>query len=142
MISDPIADMLTRIKNAYLAHQQMVKVPYSQVKEGIGKILVKEGYLKSSKLKTRATVRAFGDARQNSKPKYIVCKLGYREGKPIFEDFARVSKPGRRIYARWYRIPQTLSGFGTTIVSTSKGMMTDKEAKKKKLGGEVICKVW
>lgn len=131
MVTDPIADMLTRIKNAYLAYHQTVEIPYSKMKEEMGKILVKEGYIKNAKLKM-----------QNAKFKKIVCELGYKDEKPVFENFERVSKPGRRIYARWNRIPRTLSGYGITIVSTPKGIMTDKEARKKKLGGELICKVW
>lgn len=131
MVSDPIADMLTRIKNAYLARHQMVAIPYSKIKEAIGKILVKEGYLKKCEI-----------SNGKSKTKKIVCELKYKEGKPILENFIRVSKPGRRVYARWEKVPRSLSGFGTTIISTPKGLMTDKEARKKKLGGEVICQVW
>lgn len=131
MVTDPIADMLTRIKNAYLAYHRTVEIPYSKMKEEMGKILVKEGYLKKCQI-----------SNDKLQIKKIVCELGYKDEKPVFENFERVSKPGRRIYARWNRIPRTLSGYGITIVSTPKGIMTDKEARKKKLGGELICKVW
>lgn len=127
MVSDPIADMLARIKNAYLAGHKTVEIPCSRIKEEIGKILVKEGYLKTQK---------------TPKPQKIVCGLKYEGGKPVMSDFKRVSKPGRRVYVGWKKIPRTLSGYGLTIVSTPKGLMTDKEARKKKLGGELICQVW
>lgn len=140
MVSDPIADMLTRIKNAYLSRHQRVEVPYSKVKEKIGKILVAEGYLKKCQISISKKSREAGNDKCQTKK--IVCQLVYKDGKPAFTDFKRASKPGRRIYARWGKIPRTISGYGTTIVSTSKGIMTDKEAREKKLGGEIICKVW
>jgi len=132
MTTDPIADILIRIKNAYLARHKTVEIPYSKMKVKIGKILVKKDYLESLKIQKI----------KDSKFKKIVCKLKYQAGEPAFENIKRVSKPGRRIYVHWNKIPRTLSGYGTTIVSTSKGIMVDKEARKKKLGGEVICKVW
>lgn len=132
MVSDPIADMLARIKNAYLARQPAVEIPYAKIKEEIGKILVKEKYLKNQKTENL----------KNQKTKKIVCELKYQEGKPALSDFVRVSKPGRRVYAGWKKIPRTLSGYGITIVSTPEGVMTDNQARKKKLGGEVICKIY
>ncbi len=132
MVTDPIADTLSGIKNAYLAHHQVVEIPYSKIKEKISKVLVKEGYLKECQLSnTKDQVK-----------KKIICKLKYEKGKPALTDLERVSKPGRRVYSHWKKIPRTLSGYGITIISTSKGIMIDKEARKKKLGGEIICKVW
>lgn len=137
MVTDPIADMLTRIKNAYLAYHRTVEIPYSKMKEEMGKILVKEGYLKKCQISNDKL-----QMRDSSGMKKIVCELGYKDEKPVFENFERVSKPGRRVYTRWNRIPRTLFGYGITVISTPRGIMTDKEARKKKLGGEIICKVW
>lgn len=133
MVNDPIADLLIRIKNAYLARQQVVKIPYSKIKNEIAKLLVIEGYLKNSQVEgIKKTVK-----------KIIICRLRYKkDGRPSFENVKRISTPGRRVYARQDKLPRTLSGFGTTIVSTSKGIMTDKEARKKELGGEIICQIW
>ena len=132
MVTDPIADMLARIKNAYLSHHQMVTIPYSQIKEKIAKVLVKEGYLKN--LKT--------EKQENKKIKNIVCELAYKNGQPVLHSLKRASKPGRRVYVGWKKIPRTISGYGVTIVSTPEGVMTDKEARKKKIGGEIICQVY
>ena len=133
MEAESFADMLTRIKNAYLARHQTVEIPYSKIKEKIGKILVKNGYLKSAKIKS---------VNRRTKFKQIPYELGYQDSKPALQDLKRVSKPGKRVYTRWNQIPRALSGYGITIVSTSKGIMTDKEARKKKLGGEIICQVY
>ncbi|MGB9706702.1 MAG: 30S ribosomal protein S8 [Microgenomates group bacterium] len=132
MISDPIGDMLIRIKNGYLARKQLVEVPYSKMKEEIAKILVKEGYLKNVKCQI-----------SNVKwKKSLVLTLKYEGKKPALEEVKQISKPGVRIYAKAGEIPKVKYGFGITIVSTSKGIMTDKEARKRNLGGEVICQVW
>lgn len=131
MITDPIGDMLIRIKNGYRARKQVVKVPYSSQKETIAKVLVKEGYLEKSQV-----------ASQKSKVKTLELTLKYEGKKPALEGVRRVSKPGVRIYARKDKIPKVKFGLGITIVSTPKGIMTGKEAQKKNLGGEVICQVW
>lgn len=130
MVTDPIADMLSSIKNGYLARHQAVTVPYSQIKEKIAKILVKGGYLKQMKKE------------DGSGKKKLICELSYRAGKPTLIEAKRISKPGRKIYASWKKIPWSLSGYGITVVSTPKGLMTGKEARKKKLGGEIICQVY
>jgi len=127
--------MLTRIKNAYLARHQAVEIPYSKIKEKIAAILTKEGYIKKFKIQSAGR-------RTKSKIKKIVCGLQYKSGEPVLDDLKRISKPGRRVYVRWSKIPRSLSGYGITIVSTAKGLMVGQEAKKKKLGGEVICQVW
>ncbi len=131
-MSDPIGDMLIRIKNGYRARKQVVEIPYSKIKEEIAKILVKEGYLKNlksqmSNVKTQKTLNL---------------TLKYEGKKPAIEEIKRISKPGVRIYAKAGKIPKVRLGFGITILSTSKGIMTDKQAKKENLGGEVICQVW
>ena len=131
VMSDPIADMLARIKNGYLARKKTVSLPYSQVKEKIAEVLVKEGFL--AKLEV-----------QGKKPseKKIILQLKYQKKKPVLTDIKRVSKPGLKIYARANKIPLVRTGFGITIISTSSGLMTDNQARKEKLGGEVICQVW
>lgn len=131
MVTDSIADMLIRIKNAYLAQHQSVMLPYFRIGQQIGMIMVKTGYLNKCQLKT-----------QKSKIKQLVLVLSYKKGQPALENLKRVSKSGRRIYTSWDKIPRTLSGYGITIVSTSKGVMIGREARKKRLGGEVICQIW
>ena len=132
VVNDPIGDMLARIKNGYLARKNVVEVPYSKMKEEIAKLLVKEGYLRNVKCQMT-----------NGKwKKTLVLTLKYEGGRPAIEEVKRVSKPGVRIYAKAREIPKVKYGFGITIISTSKGIMTDKEARKKNLGGEVICQVW
>lgn len=123
---DPIANLLTVIRNGYMARKKTISVPYSKLKEEILKILTKERYISSSKLKE----------------KELEITLKYENDKPALLGIRRVSKPGLRIYRGAKKIPKVLSSYGITIVSTSKGVMTDKEAKKMKLGGEIICQVW
>lgn len=127
--SDPIADLLTRIKNAYMARHQRVEVPYSKIKEQIAQVLKREGYLKDV---------ALGE--DNGK-KILEMGLLYEDGQPAIVELKRVSKPGLRIYVGRRKIPKVLSGLGTTILTTSQGIMTGREAKKKNVGGEVICEI-
>ena len=131
-VNDPIGDMLIRIKNGYLARKDVVEVPYSRMKEEIAKLLVKEGYLRNVKCQM-SNVKS---------GKILNIELKYEGKSPAIEEVKRISKPGARIYAKAGEIPKVKYGFGITIVSTSKGIMPDKEAKKKKLGGEIICQVW
>lgn len=126
MTNDNLADYLTRIKNGYLARKKEVVIPWSKTKEGLTAILIKEGYLEKSELKEHD----------------LVVGLKYDKKKPALTDLKRISKPGLRIYAKKTKIQRVLSGLGLTILSTSKGLMTNKEAKEKNLGGELICKVW
>jgi len=126
---DPIADMLTRIRNAYLRRKESVELPHSKMKEELAKILVREGYLK----KTR-------NFKESGRPgKMIHLDLHYEEEEPAISEIRRISKPGQRIYARADKLPRKFRGI--TIVSTSKGLMTAWEARKKGLGGELICEV-
>lgn len=135
MLSDPIADLLARIKNGYLAKKAEIVVPYSRLKENLAKILVEEGYLSNVKCS------AEGGSNGKSK-KELVLSLKYEGKKPVLTDVQRVSKPGLRIYVGKTKIPKVLGGLGVTIISTPKGLMTGRQAKKKGLGGEVICKIW
>jgi len=129
MLTDPIADMLTRIRNGYLIGKETVTVPFSKMKEGILKILVKEGFLAGYKVKGR-------------EKKKIEAEILYKSGKPAISHISRVSKGSRRVYKKAKNMPIVLSGYGLAVVSTPEGLMTNKQARKKKLGGEIICKVW
>lgn len=129
-MTDPIADMLTRIKNAILARHNELEVPHSKVKEAIVKILAANGYLESYEVVAK------------SPQSVIVMKPKYFGKTPAITDLKRISKPGQRRYFSVKYIPRALGGYGLTIVSTSKGLLTDKEAKKQNLGGEVMCQVW
>lgn len=130
MLSDPIADMLTRIRNAYRASKIEVTFPHSNLAEAVAKLLQKEGFLGEVKVA------------EKNKRKTIACYLLYENKKPPIEHIKRISKPGCRVYKKASEIKPTLGGYGISIVSTSEGVMTGKEAKKKNLGGEIICEVW
>lgn len=133
MVSDPIADLLFRIKNAYLADKKAVSVPYSKVKESLAKLLLQKGFVE--KVKIRSLPR-------NPKLKTIEISLKYKDKKPALTDVKRVSKPGVRIFVKKEKMLQGLSGLGTVILSTPQGLMTRKEARKRGLGGEVVCEIW
>ena len=130
-ITDPIADMLTRIRNANTSKHQTVDVPASNMKRAIAQILVNEGYIKS-----------FGEIK-DEKQGIIRITLKYDEnGKRVISGLKRISKPGLRIYASKDELPQVLNGLGIALISTSKGIKTDKEARKDNLGGEVLAYIW
>lgn len=129
-MNDPIADMITRIKNALMAKHDTVSIPHSKLKEQIGQLLLQNNYVDEVRV-------------ENKMPQpEVVIKLKYIGRLAAITDVKRVSKPGRRIYATAAKIPRALGGYGITIVSTSKGVMTDKEAKKQNIGGEVLCQIW
>lgn len=130
-MTDPIADMLTRIRNSNLAKQDKVDIPASNFKAGIAKVLKNEGYIKNSKI--------IKDRKQGLLRVYL--KYGPKSER-IIEGIRRVSKPGRRVYCGFEEIPKVRGGLGIMILSTSKGIMTDREARKKKMGGELICSIW
>jgi small subunit ribosomal protein S8 len=131
MMTDPIADMLTRIRNAGLARHDRTEVPASRLKEAVAHILKSEGFI--------ADVRpSEGDG---AKKLTIVLKYG-RDRQSAIDGVRRVSRPGRRVYVRHDRIPRVLSGLGISILSTSRGLMSDREARRQKIGGELICEVW
>ena len=137
-MSDSIADMLTRIRNASIVFKKEVSIPYSKQKENIAKILVKEGYLNNFKCHLPA-----GESNvKKSKIKTIVCELKYQGKEPRIIGIQRVSRPGLRTYVSHKKLPRVFSGLGIALISTPKGILTNKEAKRQKLGGEVICKVW
>ena len=130
-ITDPIADMLTRIRNAGSARHETVDVPNSKMKKAIAEILLEEGYIKSFQL--------IDDGTQG----VIRITLKYRPGKEkAIQGLRRVSKPGLRVYAGADELPQVLRGLGIAIISTSKGIMTDKKARAQHVGGEVLAFVW
>lgn len=129
-MSYPISDLATRVRNAYLAGRKRVKIPHSRNKEAIIKILKDEGYIKDMQVKKKKVGSE------------IIVELKYEDGIPVIEGIKLVSKPGRRIYSSSSKIPRTLGGYGLTILSTNRGIMSRKQAKKMNLGGEVICKVW
>jgi small subunit ribosomal protein S8 len=129
MFTDPIADMLTRIRNGLAARKEEVRAPFSNIKFAIAKILESEKYIQTVE-KTK------------NQHEEILIKLRYEDGGPAIRNIKRVSKPGCRVYARNKEMPRVLSGHGIFIVSTPEGIMTDREAKKKHLGGEIICEVF
>ena len=129
MVTDSIADMLTRIRNAVRAKQVQTVVPYSKRKKSLADLLLATGYI--------GGVQVVGEAK-----KLIQIQLKYKDDASVLTDLKRISKPGQRIYLSATRIPRTSSGYGITVVSTSQGLMTDAQARKAKVGGEVICQVW
>ena len=130
-ITDAIADMLTRIRNAYMAKHESVSVPASNMKKAIAQILVDEGYIKGFKV--------IEDGKQG----VIEIALKYGSDKtPAVKGLRRVSKPGLRIYSNCGDLPRVFNGLGIAILSTSKGIMTDKEARKANVGGEVLAFIW
>ena len=131
-MSDPIADMLTRIRNANTAKHDTVDVPASKMKLAIAEILLKEGYIKSYE------VEEVG----NFKTIHITLKYGKNKNEKVISGLKRISKPGLRVYANTEDLPKVLGGLGIAIISTSKGVMTDKEARKNNHGGEVLAYVW
>ena len=131
VVNDPIADMLTRIRNAQIAKHDAVVLPASNAKKAIAKILLNEGYVKS--------VDFIDEAPQGN----IKITLKYQDKKqPVIVGLRRISKPGLRVYATCEELPKVLGGLGIAIISTSKGLMTDKEARKQMIGGEVLAYIW
>jgi len=137
MLSDPISDMLTRIRNAYLAKKHEVLIPTSKTKFAIANILKNTGYVANVK----EVVKKIEGKKEMSK-KELVVTLIYRNDMPALKMIKRVSRPGRRIYKGAKDMPNVLNGFGVAIVSTSKGIMTNKDAKKQNIGGEIICEIY
>ena len=130
MMTDPIADMLVRIKNAIMAKHKEVKIPHSKMKEKIAQVLKREGFIEDYEV--------IGEIPK----KEILIKFKIYKGENAITDLKRISKPGRRIYVSKDEIPWVMNGLGIAIISTSKGILTDREARKNKIGGEVICYVW
>ena len=127
---DPISDMLTSLRNALSVGKAVVKVPFSNLKYEIAKILEREGFIEKAEKKGKRQKR------------FIEITLKYTDNQPAISGLKKISKPGQRIYSGWREIKRVKGGYGIAIISTSKGLMTDKEARKQKLGGEIICEVW
>ncbi|MCL1883882.1 MAG: 30S ribosomal protein S8 [Defluviitaleaceae bacterium] len=132
MLSDPIGDMLTRIRNANMARHTTVDMPSSKMKEAIASILVKEGYVKGYEVLTGGV----------KKTMRITLKYGRSKNEKVIAGLKRISKPGLRVYAGCEDLPKVLNGLGLAIVSTNKGILTDKEARSQGVGGEVLAFIW
>lgn len=129
-MTDKISDLLIRVKNGFLANHETVRLHHSKLLKSVADILCQEGYLEE--------VTVVGDLPKQE----LVLKLRYINRQPALSEVKRLSKPGRRLYASATQLPKTLGGYGITIVSTSRGMLTDKQARTQKIGGELIAQVW
>jgi len=130
-LSDPIGDMLARIKNAQLRNHKVIKLPSSKFKTKIAEVLKNEGFIIDYKIESK-----------ESNTYDLLINLKYNSGSPVISTIERISKPGRRIFSSAQSLPKINNGLGIAIISTPKGVMTDIEARKQKLGGEIICKVF
>ncbi len=131
-MSDPIADMLTRIRNANTAKHDVVDVPASKMKIAIAEILLKEGYIKSYNVEEVGSFKTI----------HITLKYGRDKNEKVISGLKRISKPGLRVYANAGELPRVLGGLGVAIISTNKGVLTDKEARTQNVGGEVLAFIW
>ena len=129
-LSDPIGDMIARVKNAQARNHKKVELPSSNFKSKIADILKNEGFIKDFKIENKENKAT------------LLLELKYHSGNPVISSFERVSKPGRRIFSSADSLPKINNGLGIAIVSTPKGVMTDIDARKQKIGGEIICKVF
>ena len=131
MMTDPIADMLTRIRNAALARHERAEMPHSNLKEHLAGVLKGEGFIDDVRVS------------DGEGPKTLTLVLRYgRDRQSAIDGVHRISAPGRRVYVRHDRIPRVRSGMGVSILSTSRGVMTDKEARRQRVGGELLCEIW
>lgn len=129
-IYDPIADMLTRVRNAILARHNEVEIPLSKMKAAVAQALKDEGYILGY------------ETAEDGKQGILRIQLKYSGNTPVIEGIKRVSKPSRRVYVSHDEIPKVMSGLGVNILSTPRGVMSDRKARKERLGGEVVCSVW
>jgi len=130
-MTDPIADMLTRVRNACMARHSKVEMPSSNLKASIAKVLKDEGYIKGYKVN------------KDDKQGVLKINLKYLDSREsVIEGIQRVSKPGSRVYVKGGDVPKVINGYGISILSTSKGLMVDRDARKSNMGGEILCKVW
>lgn len=129
MMTDPIADMLTRIRNASMVHKKEVTIPFSKLKMAIAMILVREGYIANAE-------------ETKGKPSFLALTLKYTDKQPAIQSLKRVSTPGHRRYVKKNEIEQVLNGFGMAILSTPQGILTGKEARSANVGGELLCEVY
>ena len=130
-LSDPIGDMIARVKNAQVRNHKKVELPSSNFKSKIADILKNEGFIKDFKVSIQKIIKL-----------YLSLELKYHSGNPVISNFERVSKPGRRIFSSADSLPKINNGLGIAILSTPKGVMTDIDARKQRVGGEIICKVF
>lgn len=129
-LTDPIADMLARLRNAQAVKKDEVMIPWSKLKYGILKVFVKEKYIKDVRVE------------EQNGFKVLIATLDYIDNRPAFKHIRRLSKPSKRIYIKSGNVPYILNGLGMAVVSTSKGLKTDSEARRAKIGGELICEIW
>jgi small subunit ribosomal protein S8 len=131
MMTDPISDMLARIRNASLARHDRTEMPHSNLKQHLAQVLKQEGFLDDVRVS------------EGEGPKTLTLVLRYgRDRSSAIDGVRRVSAPGRRVYVRYDRIPRVRSGMGISILSTSRGVMTDRQAREQKVGGELLCEIW
>lgn len=130
MLTDPIADMLTRVRNAILIRTEKVDIPASKMKVEIAKILKEEGFIKSYKIL------------KDKKQGVLRMALKYTNSEPMITGLKRISKPGRRVYVGKDEMPKVMGGVGVAIITTSKGILTDRECRREGVGGEILCHVW
>jgi small subunit ribosomal protein S8 len=128
-MSDPISDMLTRIRNSLMRYKHEVRIPSSQLKVAIANILKQEGYIKDYRVE------------ENDNRTTLIIELKYFKGKPVIESMRRISKPSLRSYKSVNELPKVMGGLGIAIISTAKGVMTDKSAREHGIGGEILCYV-
>lgn len=129
MMTDPIADFLIRIKNGYMAHKKSIRVFDSRMNQELVKILTKKGFIRNVK-------------KEKEEKRLLILELIYEGSQSRLTDVVRISKPGRRVYVKKNKIPKVLGGFGFTILSTPQGILTDEDARKKGIGGELLCSMW
>lgn len=129
-MTDTLGDLLTRIRNGYLARKQVITAPHSKLKEAVARLLEAEGYVAEVSVEDTKPARTLKIA------------LKYVNGQPVVNEIRRLSKPGLRRYASVQKLPRVLGGYGMTILSTSSGIMSDKQAKAKGFGGELLCSIW
>ena len=133
-MTDPIADMLTRIRNAQAVKKTEVFLPFSKFKYNLAELLVREGWLAGAEKISQSAKRGFDEIR---------LKLRYhKSGKPAIMSLKRVSKPGRRVYVDYQNLPYVLNNLGIAVISTSRGLLTNKEARRAKIGGEIVCEIY
>ena len=131
MMTDPIADMLTRIRNAVRVERPHVEMPASKVKRGLADVLKREGF-----------IRSFEESEARPGIRELTIELKYHEGEPAIQEISRVSKPGRRVYSKIKDLDKVYNGLGISIISTPRGVMSDAEAREANVGGEVLCQVF
>ena len=139
---DPIADMFNRIRNAQAVRLPAVDLPFSNLKYEIAKILGKSGFIEKVERKKKRIKKTSQNRQQSWLKPALEITLKYENKIPAISGLKKISKPGQRIYTSWQKIKRVKSGYGLSVISTAKGLMTNKEARKNKIGGEIICEIW